>query len=93
MYPEKWWECSPNVRSFISIGVERRAIVYGVKQIWTTCLEDVPVAEGEDNLGYILAGTDREMSRVATAPEVGGEIRVQETAVPICVMRQMSDTR
>jgi len=67
--------------------------VYEGETIWTTCSEVVLVAEGEDNLGYTLAGTDREVGPVATAPETGGDTRVQETVVPIWAIQQMSDTR
>ena len=45
------------------------------------------MAEGEDNLGYTPAGIDREVDPVATVPEVGTEIRVQGTVVPICKQR------
>jgi hypothetical protein len=65
-----------------------------MKQVRTTCWEkDALVAEGEDNLGYTPAGTDREVDPVATVPEMGGDVLVRGTVVPICTIQRRSNVR
>ena len=63
----------------------------GVNGARATYWEGDLEGEGEDNLGYTLVG--REVDPAATALELGGDIRVQGTAVPTCVIQQRSDIR